>query len=113
MTATETNRPLAVVVLAAGKGTRMKSDLPKILHPVLGRTVLGWVLAAVEPLCADRLVVVTGHGADQVEASLPTSGVTTARQVTQRGSGDAVAAALPALEGFTGDVLVVNGDGAL
>ncbi|MBC7461988.1 MAG: bifunctional UDP-N-acetylglucosamine diphosphorylase/glucosamine-1-phosphate N-acetyltransferase GlmU, partial [Thermoleophilia bacterium] len=84
-----------------------------ILHPVLGRTVLGWVLAAVEPLCADRLVVVTGHGADQVDASLPPSGVTTARHVTQRGSGDAVAAALPALEGFTGDVLVVNGDGAL
>jgi bifunctional UDP-N-acetylglucosamine pyrophosphorylase/glucosamine-1-phosphate N-acetyltransferase len=105
-------RPLAVVVLAAGKGTRMKSDLPKILHPVLGRSVLGWVLAAVEPLAAERVVVVTGHGAEQVEASLPASAVT-ARQVTQRGSGDAVGAALPALEGFTGDVLVVNGDGAL
>jgi bifunctional UDP-N-acetylglucosamine pyrophosphorylase/glucosamine-1-phosphate N-acetyltransferase len=105
-------RPLAVVVLAAGKGTRMKSELPKILHPVLGRTVLGWVLAAVEPLAADRVVVVTGHGAEQVEASLP-EGTVTARQARQRGSGDAVAAALPALEGFTGDVLVVNGDGAL
>jgi bifunctional UDP-N-acetylglucosamine pyrophosphorylase / glucosamine-1-phosphate N-acetyltransferase len=105
-------RPLAVVVLAAGKGTRMKGDLPKVLHPVLGRTVLGWVLAAVEPLAADRVVVVTGHQAEQVEASLP-SGVLTARQQQQRGSGDAVAAALPALEGFTGDVLVVNGDGAL
>lgn len=105
-------RPLAVVVLAAGKGTRMRSELPKILHHVLGRTVLGWVLAAVEPLAAERVVVVTGHGADQVEASLP-SGTTTARQVTQRGSGDAVAAALPALADFSGDVLVVNGDGAL
>ena len=109
---TESTRQLAVVVLAAGKGTRMKSDLPKVLHPLLGRTVLGWVLAATEPLGADRVVVVTGHGADQVEASLP-AGVQTARQVQQRGSGDAVAAALPALEGFTGDVLVVNGDGAL
>ncbi|MCW2950362.1 MAG: UDP-N-acetylglucosamine pyrophosphorylase [Thermoleophilia bacterium] len=106
------DRPLAVVVLAAGKGTRMKSELPKILHPVLGRTVLGWVLAAVESLAADRVVVVTGHGADLVEASLPDS-VTTARQTTQRGSGDAVGAALPALADFAGDVLVVNGDGAL
>lgn len=106
------DRQLAVVVLAAGKGTRMKSDLPKVVHPVLGRTVLGWVLAAVEPLAASRVVVVTGHGADQVEATLP-AGTTTARQVQQRGSGDAVAAALPALEGFAGDVLVVNGDGAL
>ncbi|MCB0879314.1 MAG: bifunctional UDP-N-acetylglucosamine diphosphorylase/glucosamine-1-phosphate N-acetyltransferase GlmU [Thermoleophilia bacterium] len=105
-------RQLAVVVLAAGKGTRMKSDLPKVLHPLLGRTVLGWVLSAVEPLAPARTVVVTGHGAEQVEASLP-AGVQTARQVEQRGSGDAVAAALPALDGFSGDVLVVNGDGAL
>ncbi|MCW2961399.1 MAG: UDP-N-acetylglucosamine pyrophosphorylase [Thermoleophilia bacterium] len=105
-------RHLAVVVLAAGKGTRMKSDLPKVLHPILGRTVLGWVLAAVEPLAAERVIVVTGHGSELVEASLP-DGVVTARQVEQRGSGDAVAAALPALEGFSGDVLVVNGDGAL
>ena len=44
------DRKLAVVVLAAGKGTRMRSDLPKVLHPILGRTVLGWVLAAAEPL---------------------------------------------------------------
>jgi bifunctional UDP-N-acetylglucosamine pyrophosphorylase/glucosamine-1-phosphate N-acetyltransferase len=106
------HRQLAVVVLAAGKGTRMRSDLPKVLHPVLGRTVLGWVLAAVAPLEPVRTVVVTGHQADEVEATLPAS-VATARQVEQRGSGDAVAAALPALEGFDGDVLVVNGDGAL
>lgn len=107
-----TARPLAVVVLAAGKGTRMKSDLPKVVHPVLGRTVLGWALAAIEPLGAERTIVVTGHGAEIVEATLA-DGTTTARQVQQRGSGDAVAAAMPALEGFDGDVLVVNGDGAL
>jgi bifunctional UDP-N-acetylglucosamine pyrophosphorylase/glucosamine-1-phosphate N-acetyltransferase len=106
------DRQLAVVVLAAGKGTRMKSALPKVLHPLLGRTVLDWVLAAVAPLGASRVVVVTGHQADEVEVSLK-SAVTTARQVEQRGSGDAIAAALPALEGFSGDVLVVNGDGAL
>jgi len=107
-----TDRQLAVVVLAAGKGTRMKSDLPKILHPVLGRTVLDWVRAAAAPLGATRTVFVTGHQAEQVEASLGADAVT-ARQVEQRGSGDAVAAALPALANFTGDVLVINGDGAL
>ena len=106
------DRPLAIVVLAAGKGTRMKSVIPKVLHPVLGRTVLGWVLAAAEPLTPARTVVVTGHQAAEVEASLPGS-VVTARQIEQRGSGDAVAAALPALADFAGDVLVVNGDGAL
>lgn len=105
-------RELAVVILAAGKGTRMKSDLPKVVHPVLGRTVLGWALAAIEPLAARRVIVVTGHQAEQVEASLPEH-VLTARQEQQRGSGDAIAAALPALEGFTGDVLVLFGDGAL
>jgi bifunctional UDP-N-acetylglucosamine pyrophosphorylase/glucosamine-1-phosphate N-acetyltransferase len=105
-------RPLAVVILAAGKGTRMKSDLPKVLHPVLGRSVLGWVLAASAPLDAQRTIVVTGHGADQVEETLSSSIITT-RQREQRGSGDAVAAALDALDDWQGDVLVINGDGAL
>lgn len=105
-------RPLAVVVLAAGKGTRMKSDLPKVVHPLLGRPVVGWVLEAAAPLAAERTVVVVGHGADAVRDVLPV-GVTTAVQEQQNGSGDALAAALPALDGFEGDVLVVNGDGAL
>ena len=112
MTSPSEHRPLAVVVLAAGKGTRMKSDLPKVAHSVLGRSVVGWVLAHAAPLGADRTIVVVGHGSEAVEAVLP-PGVTTAEQVSQRGSGDAVAAALPALEGFSGDVLVINGDGAL
>ena len=126
-------RPLAIVVLAAGKGTRMKSDVPKVIHRALGRTVLGWVLAHCEPLGAERTVIVLGHGADDIRATLTEStelvgatlgddeirtsslpaDVVVAIQQSQRGSGDAVAAALPALEGFTGDVLVVNGDGAL
>jgi bifunctional UDP-N-acetylglucosamine pyrophosphorylase / glucosamine-1-phosphate N-acetyltransferase len=109
---TPPRRPLAVVVLAAGKGTRMKSELPKVVHPVLGRPVVGWVLAAAETLGAERTIVVVGHGADAVREVLP-AGVRTAVQEQQRGSGDAVAAALPELEGFEGDVLVVNGDGAL
>jgi len=57
---------LAVIVLAAGKGTRMKSDLPKVLHRVAGRSLIEWVLAAAEPLEANETVVVIGHGADAV-----------------------------------------------
>lgn len=105
-------RPLAVVLLAAGKGTRMKSQTPKVLHRVLGRTLLEWVLESTGPLGAEKTLAVVGHGAELVEASLP-PGVEVAVQHEQRGSGDALAAALPALEGFEGDVLVVNGDGIL
>lgn len=105
-------RELAVVVLAAGKGTRMRSDLPKVLHPVLGRSSLDWVLAGVRETGATRIVVVVGHGADQVRAVLP-DGVETAEQHDQLGTGHAVSIGLDALDGFAGDVLVVNGDGAL
>ena len=62
---------LAVIVLAAGKGTRMKSEQPKVLHRACGRSLLGWALAAAEPLNADETVVVTGYKADDVVASLP------------------------------------------
>ena len=105
-------RPLALIVLAAGKGTRMRGDTPKVLHRLLGRTVLGWVLEAAAPLRPERTVVVVGHGADLVTASLP-EGADTATQVDQLGSGDALRSALSKLNGFVGDVLVVNGDGAL
>ncbi len=112
MSASSEHRPLAVVVLAAGKGTRMKSALPKVAHLVLGRPVVGWVLAHAAPLMATSTIVVVGHGAEDVEAALP-AGTSTAVQESQRGSGDALAAALPQLADFTGDVLVINGDGAL
>lgn len=112
MNASSNDRSLAVVVLAAGKGTRMKSHLPKVAHMVLGRPVVGWVLAHADPLDAQATIVVVGHGADDVVAALP-AGTSTAVQQSQRGSGDALAAALPQLDGFSGDVLVINGDGAL
>ena len=105
-------RPLAAVVLAAGKGTRMNSTLPKVLHRALGRTVLDWVLAALAPLEPVRTIVVIGHGGDDVRALLPTR-IETVVQEQQLGSGDALAAAQAALADFEGDVLVINGDGAL
>jgi len=66
---------LAVIVLAAGKGTRMKSELPKVLHRACGRSLIGWVLDGAEPLNADETVVVIGHGSDDVVATLPKGSV--------------------------------------
>jgi len=102
------HRPLACVILAAGKGTRMKSDLPKVLHRVAGRPMVGHVLAAVAELDPDHVVVVVGPGMDDVAAAV--APYPTAVQEQQRGTADAVRAAFGLLEGFNGDVLVLYGD---
>jgi len=99
----------AAIVLAAGKGTRMKSDLPKVMHEAMGRPLLGWVLAALEPLDLDRTVIVVGHGADDVVDLLPET-ATAAVQADQRGTADAVAVGLDALDGDVDEILVVPGD---
>src|SRR5690606_11840201 len=99
------------VVLAAGEGTRMRSTLPKVLHPVAGRSMLAWVLEAVMETKPERTVVVVGHGADAVIASLP-DGVEHCLQAERLGTGHAASVALdhlgPLLAG-TG-VLVLPGD---
>ena len=103
---------LTVVVLAAGEGKRFRSALPKPLHPVAGRPLLWHVLAAAAPLKADRTVVVVGNGADQVTEAVDgfdLGPVSFAVQAAQRGTGDALATAVPLLEG-DGDVLVLSGD---
>lgn len=109
---TQTTPPLAVVVLAAGKGTRMKSDLPKVLHPVDGQPMVCRVLDAVDALTPAKVVVITGFGADAVEAAVGESHPQAlfARQTEQKGTGHAVQMAQDALAGFGGDVLVVCGD---
>ncbi|MET7468449.1 bifunctional UDP-N-acetylglucosamine diphosphorylase/glucosamine-1-phosphate N-acetyltransferase GlmU [Micromonospora sp. NPDC005222] len=101
-----------VVVLAAGEGKRMKSSLPKVLHPLLGRTLLGHVLAAAGPLGADRTVVVVGHGADRVREHLTevAPDATPVLQERQLGTGHAVRIALDAVPDATGTVVVINGD---
>jgi len=101
-------RACAVVVLAAGQGTRMKSNLPKVLHPIAGRPMLGHVLATAAVLEAERSVVVIAPGMDQVAAAAKPA--TAAVQRKQLGTGDAVKAARDALAGFHGDVLVLFGD---
>ncbi|MGY1624870.1 bifunctional UDP-N-acetylglucosamine diphosphorylase/glucosamine-1-phosphate N-acetyltransferase GlmU [Geodermatophilus sp. SYSU D00965] len=105
----------AVVVLAAGQGTRMKSSTPKVLHGLCGRSMLGHVLAAAAPLSAAHTVVVVGAGREQVEEHLAAV-APDARpvfQAEQRGSGHAAAVALDAVPDVDGPVLIVNGDAPL
>ncbi len=101
---------LRAIVLAAGRGTRMKSDRPKVLFPIAGRALLDWVLAAVAGVGPDEIVVVVGHEAEAVQASLP-GGVRAVVQEPQLGTGHAVMVALAAMGEVAGDtVLVVPGD---
>lgn len=103
--------PTHVIVLAAGQGKRMVSDLPKVAHVAAGRTLIGWVLEAVAPLQAATTVVVLGHGADEVSAHLPPK-VTTAIQEQQLGTGHATNVGLDALGEVAPDdtILVLYGD---
>ena len=103
-------RPLAVIILAAGQGTRMKSSLHKVLHPVAGRPMLLHLLASAAQLSPQRQVVVVGAGRDQVERAVEGTGAVIAVQEQQLGTGHAVAQAHDALAGFAGDVLILYGD---
>lgn len=100
--------PLACVILTAGQGKRMKSSLPKVMHPLAGRPMIHWLLRSVEELSPDKIIIVTAPGADVVaEAVRPHD---TVIQHKAQGTGDAVKAALPLLKDFTGDVLILLGD---
>ena len=101
---------LNVVIMAAGKGTRMKSELPKVLHKLAGTSLLQHVLAAAAQLGETRTVVITGHGADQVEAAAGASGAVFVRQLPQLGTGHAVQQAVPALDPANAVTLILNGD---
>ena len=103
-------RPFAAVILAAGKGTRMKSDLHKVMHKVAGRPMLDHLLATVETLTPTRKVVVLGAGREQVEPLVASRGGEVAVQVEQLGTGHAVLQARDALGDFDGDVLILYGD---
>ena len=100
---------IAAIILAAGKGTRMKSDLHKVLHPIAGRPMLMHLMDAVDALNPAKKVVVVGSGKEQLEAALGNS-VEFAVQEPQHGTGHAVQQAEAALAGFDGDVLILYGD---
>jgi bifunctional UDP-N-acetylglucosamine pyrophosphorylase/glucosamine-1-phosphate N-acetyltransferase len=100
---------LDVIVLAAGLGKRMRSDLPKVLHPLAGRPLLAHVIDAARTLAPRRIFVVHGHGADKVRAAFPDSGVDWVLQPEQLGTGHAVLQALPQVSPDA-DVLILSGD---
>ena len=100
---------IAAIILAAGKGTRMKSDTHKVLHPIAGRPMLMHLMASVDALSPAKKVVIVGSGKDQLEAALAGS-ADLAVQEPQLGTGHAVQMAEGALAGFTGDVLILYGD---
>lgn len=104
-----TTRPLAVIILAAGKGTRMKSDKHKVLHPIGGLPMVGHVVATAEALSAARSVLVVGSLKEQVEAAYG-SRAAIALQEPQLGTAHAVQAAREQLAGFEGDILILYGD---
>lgn len=99
---------LAIVILAAGKGTRMKSALPKVMHPVAGRPMINWLIETAEKLNPQKIIVVTAPDMDAVAKAVAPH--ETIIQKDQKGTGDAAAAALPALKGFKGKVLILLGD---
>jgi bifunctional UDP-N-acetylglucosamine pyrophosphorylase/glucosamine-1-phosphate N-acetyltransferase len=103
-------KPLALVILAAGKGTRMKSDLPKVLHPLLGRPMLAHVLDTAKALRLQKSIVVIGHQAPRVRAAFPDFPGDFVLQSPQLGTGHALQMAQKELNSFEGTVLVLSGD---
>jgi bifunctional UDP-N-acetylglucosamine pyrophosphorylase/glucosamine-1-phosphate N-acetyltransferase len=103
-------RRFAVVILAAGQGTRMRSDTHKVLHPIASRPLLLHLLDRVDALGAEKRVVVVGKGREQVEAAIAGRDVAIALQAEQKGTGHAVQQAQAALEGYDGPVLILYGD---
>ena len=101
---------IAAVILAAGQGTRMKSDLPKVLHPVAGRPMLDHVVRSARRVGADPVVAVVGHGAEQVRRHFDGQTLLFALQDEQLGTGHALMCAEKSLGSFAGDLLLLCGD---
>ena len=102
---------IAVAILAAGRGTRMKSTLPKVVHPLGGRTLVERALDSVEALNPSRRLVIVGYGAETVKAALAhRTDVEFVAQTEQLGTGHAAQQVIPALQDFEGDLLILNGD---
>jgi len=104
---------LAVVIMAAGKGTRLKSRLPKVLHEVGGKSLLSHVIAAATKLVpAKDIYAVVGHQAEKVKAAVASSGIGFVEQTEQRGTGHAIQCAREAIAGYE-NILVLSGDAPL
>ncbi|MDZ8087276.1 MAG: bifunctional UDP-N-acetylglucosamine diphosphorylase/glucosamine-1-phosphate N-acetyltransferase GlmU [Nostoc sp. DedQUE12b] len=102
---------VVVAILAAGRGTRMKSCLPKVLHSLGGRSLIERVLESVEPLSPSRQIVIVGYQSEEVQAAMHSiPSLEFVEQTVQLGTGHAIQQLLPHLENYTGDLLVLNGD---
>ena len=108
-----TPRPLAAIILAAGQGTRMKSSLHKVLHPIAGKPMLLHLVDSLAALTPERTVIVVGARREQVEAAMAPYDAAIAVQAPQLGTGHAVQQAEAALAGFSGDILILYGDAPL
>ncbi len=105
---------VVVAILAAGRGTRMKSQLPKVLHSLGGRSLVERVIASVEPLSPSRKIVIVGYQSQLVQESLQSiPNLEFVEQTVQLGTGHAIQQLLPHLQGYTGDLLILNGDAPL
>jgi len=109
-TAMSSPSPFSVIVLAAGMGTRMRSDTHKVLHPIAGKPMLMHLLDTVDALGAKERVVVVGKGRDQVEVAMNGRGVKVAHQAEQKGTAHAVQQAEQVISGFDGNILILYGD---
>ncbi|MDF5708051.1 MAG: bifunctional UDP-N-acetylglucosamine diphosphorylase/glucosamine-1-phosphate N-acetyltransferase GlmU [Nostoc sp. S4] len=102
---------VVVAILAAGRGTRMKSGLPKVLHSLGGRSLLERVIESVEPLSPSRQIAIVGYQSEQVKTAMHSiSNLEFVEQTVQLGTGHAIQQLLPYLQDYTGDLLVLNGD---
>jgi len=101
---------LATVIMAAGKGTRMKSDLPKVLHPLNGRAMVHYVIDVAKSIGSQKTILIIGHKRELIERECADREVTFAVQSPQLGTGHAVQQTEPQLEDFPGDILVLSGD---
>ncbi len=106
------HRPRVAVILAAGKGTRMKSSLPKVLHQAAGRPLLAWVIEAARAAGCERILVVVGHGAEQVQQEITGDDLGWVLQAEQKGTGHALAQAESEVQraGIAATLLVLSGD---
>jgi bifunctional UDP-N-acetylglucosamine pyrophosphorylase/glucosamine-1-phosphate N-acetyltransferase len=102
---------VVVAILAAGRGTRMKSNLPKVLHSLGGKSLVQRVLESVEPLSPSRRVIIVGYQGEFVKNTMQSvPNIEFVEQTEQLGTGHAIQQLIPHLEGYTGDLLVLNGD---
>ncbi len=102
---------LSAVVLAAGLGTRMKSNIPKVLHRILGKPMLQYVIDTIKSINPEKLIIVAGKNINEIKEAIPKhNDIIFAKQAEPKGTGNAALKALPSLKGFKGTVLIANGD---